>query len=76
MPETLKRFWSELTRPGRSVHHVEASHVECPYVGRVSVDHCLSCGRLRDIKLEGERGWVACSSASFTDPDFVYRPTE
>lgn len=76
MPGTLKRIWSELSRPGRSVHRVEASHVECPFIGRVSVDHCLSCGRLRDIKIDGEGGWVACSSAGLTDPQFVYRPLE
>ncbi len=76
MPGTLTKIWSAIARQGRTIHHVEASHVDCPYLGRVAVDQCLACSRLRDVKLDGESQWVACASGAVAEPQFVYRPLD
>jgi hypothetical protein len=74
MPGTLQTIWSVFTHDGRSRRPVDVSHVDCPYDGRVSVDRCLVCDRLRDIKLDGESGWVACGGTDPNDPTLLYRP--
>ncbi len=74
MPGTLQSVWSVFTHDGRSRRPVDGSFVDCPYDGRVSVDRCLSCDRLRDIKLDGKSGWVACGAPDPNDPLVLYRP--
>ena len=74
MPDTLKKVWSTVPGPTRSAQSIAPRHVDCPYQGRVAVDTCLSCERLRDLKLDREFGWVACGSTDCADPTLVYRP--
>ncbi len=74
MSGTLHNVWSVLTHDGGVRQRIDASHVDCPYDGRVSVNRCLGCDRLRDIKLDGKSGWVACGAPDPHDPLLLYRP--
>ncbi len=74
MLKMMQSVKSAVFGPRAYIRLAEHSHVECPLKGRVSVDECLACGRLRDAKLDGENQWVACAAADRVDDDFMYRP--
>ena len=74
MLKLVQSVKSAVFGPRSYIRLAEHSHVECPLKGRVSVDECLSCDRLRDAKLDGDDQWVACAAADHVDHGFMYRP--